>query len=87
MGYHDSPRDLPWAAIASPGLPRHVPRVAIGHGAATARVIVVPMARAVALSMADHGSTMARAMATPTVYSATACHGMPWHAMAAYGKS
>ena len=50
-GLHDSPWDLPWAAIASHGLRRHVPRVAIGHAAATARVIVVPMTRAVALAM------------------------------------
>ena len=74
-GIHYSPLDLPWAAIASHVLPRRVPRVAIGHGAATARVIVVPMTRAVALAIADHGSTMARAMATPKVYSAMACHG------------
>ena len=86
MNYHDSPRDLPRAAIASHGLARHAPRVAVSHGAATARVIVVPMARAVALAVADHANTMARAMATLTVCSAMVCHGiamdcngMPWH--------
>ena len=85
-GLYDSPWELSWDAIASYGLQRHVPRVAIGHGAATARVIVVTMrrtvalamTRAVALAMADHGSTMARAMVTPTVCSA---HGMPWQPM------
>ena len=77
-GLHDCLWHLPWAAIASHGLPRHASRVAVGHGAATARVIVVPMTRAVALAMADHGSTMARAMVTPTVCSA---HGMPWQPM------
>ena len=80
-GLHDSPWDLPWAAIASHGLPRHVPRVAIGHGAATARVMGTTMTLAVALATADHGSIMARAMATPMVCSAMACHGSQWKAM------
>ena len=46
--------------------------------AATASVIVEPMTRAVALAVADHGSTMARAMATAVVCSAIACHGSQW---------
>ena len=81
-GLHDSPWDLPWATVASHGLPRHVPRVAIGHGAATTRVIVVPMtrdvARDVALAMADHCNTMARAMAAPMVCIAMECHDSQW---------
>ena len=70
--------------IASHGLARRALRVAVGHGAAMARVIVVPMARAVALAIAYHAKTMARAMATRTVCSAMAsrgiavgCNGMP----------
>ena len=66
--YHSLP-------IASHGLPRHATRVTIGRGAVTARVIVVPMTRAVALVMADDGNTMARAMATPVVCGAKACDG------------
>lgn len=51
--------------MACQGLPRQGSRVVIGHGAATARAMVVPMALAVGLDMAAHDSTMARAMATP----------------------
>ena len=79
---------LPWVAIASHRLQRHVPRVAIGHGAATARVIVVPMTRAVALAVTDHDSTMARTMATLMVCSAMAanskpknCRGLQWNSI------
>ena len=76
VGYHDSPRDLPWTTVASHGLERHAPRVSIGYGAATARVIVVLMARALALATADHANTIVRAMAAPTVCSGMACRGI-----------
>ena len=52
-------------AIACRCSTRQGPRVAMELGAAMARAIIGPMARAVRLAVAAHDSTMARAMATP----------------------
>lgn len=75
--------------MTSQGSPWYTPRVAIGHGPATARVIVVPMERALALAMAAHRSSTAVPMAQLSRYamkaalrrvmvSPTACYGNQW---------
>ena len=83
-GLHDSPWYLPWATIASHGLPRHVARVAIGHGAATARVIVVPMTRSVALAMGRSRQYHGTCDGNP---DGVQCHGMPWRPMVSHGTA
>ena len=81
-GLHDSPWDLPWAAIASDGLPQHVLRVAVGQSAAPARVIVVPMTGAAALAMGRSLQYHGTCDGNP---HGVQCHGMPWQPMESHG--
>lgn len=70
------PWGLPWAAMASRGLPWQAPRVATDHGAITVRAMVVLTALAVAV----YGCALARGMANCTAChesSPAACHGKP----------
>ena len=94
VAYHGSDHGDPWVTMTARGTSHGLratgwdgmPNGRLRPWPATARGIVVPIERAVALAMADHANTMARAMATPKVWNAMArhgiagnCNGMRWH--------
>ena len=77
MAYHGSDHGnprlaavLPWclqgATMASLGVSRQAPRVAIGHGAVTACAMVVLKVRTMTIAMVANGCTMALDMTTFT---------------------